>query len=190
MKTIWYIHGAASTHRSFNYLKARLPRHDSLDIDYNHDGPVAKVVDSLVKRIDAHPTPVTLVGHSLGGVIAVAAAQRSQNVERVATLAAPFGGSQVAALMRWICPSQLLDDIHPQAPLIRTIKRTPVQQSVMAIVSTGGGTPMLTGENDGVVTVDSQTALRGPVYLRVPVNHFEILLCEESVELISGFILS
>lgn len=186
MNPIWYIHGASSTPRSFNYLKSELPAHEFEDIQYTHDRPVIRVLDALVEKIESSPVPVNLVGHSLGGVLAVAASQRSNKVANVVTMASPLGGSQVAALMRWISPSQLLDDIHPHSSLIKTVKRTPNRCTIMSIVTTGGGISMLSGENDGVVTTESQTAISGPVYLRVPVNHFEVLLCRESVELIAG----
>ncbi|RYD62074.1 MAG: alpha/beta fold hydrolase [Verrucomicrobiaceae bacterium] len=186
MNPIWYIHGASSTARSFNYIKSELPVHEFEDIEYTHAHPVTRVVDAVVARLESSPVPVTLIGHSLGGVIAVAASQRSQNVRNVVTMASPFGGSQVASLMRWISPSQLLDDIHPHSPLIRAVKRAKNRVHIMSIVTTGGGISLISGENDGVVTTESQTSILGPVYLRVPVNHFEVLLCRESVELIAG----
>jgi hypothetical protein len=186
MNPIWYIHGASSTARSFNYIKSELPHHEFKDIEYTHDQPVTRTLDALVSALDASPVPVNLIGHSLGGVLAVAASQRSEKVANVVTLASPLGGSQVAALMRWISPSQLLDDIHPHSTLIKQVKRSPNRCTIMSIVTTGGGISLLSGENDGVVTTESQVAIRGPIYLRVPVNHFEVLLCRESVELISG----
>lgn len=188
MIPIWYIHGAHSTRRSFNYLKSQLPEHEIRDFEYDHSGPVSRVVDRLVALLDQQDAPVNLIGHSLGGVIALAASQRSANAQKVTTMASPFGGSQVASLMRWIAPSQLLDDIHPHAPLMNAVRRAKLQAPVMSIVTTAGGTSMIAGENDGVVTVESQTCLKGPVYIRMPVSHSEVLLSEETVELINGFI--
>jgi len=39
-----------------------------------------------------------------------------------------------------------------------------------------GGTPLMHEPNDGVVSVASQTCLKGPDYHRVDFNHFEVLL--------------
>lgn len=189
MTAVWYIHGANCTFRSFNYIRSKLPEHDAQEFAYTHDGPVHKVVDRLVAALAAQPEPVILVGHSLGGVIALAATQRSDKIAKVATMAAPFGGSETAALMRWLTPSQLLDDIHPNAPLMCAIRQGRLHGTdAMSIVTTGGRNTMITGDNDGVVTIASQTCIKGPVYLRIPVNHSEVLLCDDVVDLLSGFL--
>lgn len=188
MNPVWYVHGANSTPVSFNYIRHRLPDHTYREIAYNHRGPVMHVVDALVEAVEASPTPVTLVGHSLGGVIAVAAAQRSAKVDKVCTIASPLGGSKVASLMRWIAPSQLLEDIHPYAPLISQVRNGRLKVPTMSIVTIAGHNNMIAGENDGVVTVDSQEAIIGPVYIRLRMNHFEVLLSDDAVDLVSGFL--
>jgi pimeloyl-ACP methyl ester carboxylesterase len=186
----WYIHGANSTPASFNFIRDQLPRHESIDYSYGHTEPLQRVVDRMVARANdpSSARPIYLVGHSLGGVIAAAVAQRSDRVEKVATIAAPFGGSNVAALMRWLTPCQLFEDIHPNAAIMSAIRRAPPLRNCLSIVTTSGGTPLMSEENDGVVSVASQIALKGPMYLRTPSNHFESLLSLEVIDLLNSFL--
>lgn len=183
-----YIHGLQSTPKSFSYIKLRLPQHDHLDIAYDAGQPMLAYVERLVSQIDALNRDVVLVGHSLGGVVAAAVASRSSRVTKVATMSSPFGGSEAAALMRWVCFSPSIDNIHPSSPLMKDVRRTAVKQPMLSIVSTAGDSPFIQGNNDGVVTITSQKALVGPRYVMIPVNHFEVLLCEEAVLHLEQFI--
>lgn len=190
MASIWYIHGANSTPTSFNYVRSRLPQHDARLIRYDHARSVMGVVEMLVGDLAAAGEPVTLVGHSLGGVIAMVTAARAERVQNVVTMAAPLGGSQSASVMRWLTASPLLNDIEPNSPLITACRRLSprITVPVLSVVTTAGGSSLLTGENDGVVTVESQTALKIPRYVRVPYNHFEVLLSDTVVDLLNNTI--
>ena len=57
----------------------------------------------------------------------------------------------------------------------------------LAIVGTNG-LPFTSEANDGVVTVASQTALIGPHYELLPLNHFEVLLSKEVIKLLVDFL--
>lgn len=189
---IVYIHGASSTPRSFNHIVTELPRHEKQFISYGHDRSVMDTVEQIVRslsdlRAQGMIRPINLVGHSLGGVIAIAVAQRvSLNGGRVVTISSPFGGSKIAALMRWMTTGHLFEDIHPTSPLMNAVRLGGRVPETLAIVSTAGGTPLIPETNDGVVTVASQTSLSWPVYIRVPVNHFESLLCDDVLDLLNG----
>lgn len=184
------MHGANSTPKSFNYIRDQLPRHVPQDIEYGHREPLSRIVDRIVARVATTEgvAPIHLIGHSLGGVVALAAAQRSSRIAKVATIAAPFGGSNVAALMRWLTPCQLFEDIHPGASVISAISRAAPVKNCLSIVTTAGGTTMIPEENDGVVSVSSQTSIRGPLYYKTACNHFECLLSDEVVDLLKDFI--
>lgn len=185
---VWYIHGAHSSPTSFAYIRKCVPRHDYTDIVYSCDEPVLPVVKHLAEQIQARDRPVYLVGHSLGGVIAVSAARLTSNVAGIVTLASPFGGCKIASLMRWMVPHNLFEDIHPYSTLVGGLQRDPVTVPTLSVVTTAGHSPLIAEPNDSVVSVASQQALRGPVYVTVPLNHFEVLLSDEVVDLISGFI--
>ena len=172
---IYFVHGANSTKRSFEYLKSQLPGHEFIDLEYApHERPTA-VVERVVETVSE---PAFVVGHSLGGVIAVAAAQRTEMIEKVVTLASPLGGSEPATWMRWFWPDRLYAEIHPYSPIMVDVRKHPVITPTLSIVTT----------DDGVVSVPSQRALRGPIYVQIELNHFEVLLATEVPELINEFL--
>jgi pimeloyl-ACP methyl ester carboxylesterase len=189
---IVYLHGANSTPRSFNHVVNELPYHSAQLLEYSHDRPIMETVERFARvftevRAKGSNRPINLVGHSLGGVVAVALAQRFDLCGgRVATISAPFGGSKIAALMRWMMPCQLFDDIHPSSPLMNAVRNGGKVANTMAIVSTSGASNLMPEENDGVVSVASQIALSWPSYVKVPVNHFESLLCDDVLDLLNG----
>ena len=90
-------------------------------------------------------------------------------------MGSPFGGSFAASVMRWFIPSQLMKDIAQQSPVMVDIQHNTPNVPILSFVTDSNLTVM--GERtDGVVTVKSQKALKGPTYVTVPVNHFEVLL--------------
>lgn len=186
MKTIWYIHGAASTPLSFNWMKINLPPHVAVDIVYESETPLEETVNRLRIQASKCSNPPVIIGHSLGGVIAAAIAQ-TVPVEKVVSLASPFGGSFAASLMRWFLPSQLFRDISQQSVILSALRHKKISAPMLSFVTDSNLTIM--GEKtDGVVTVSSQKALDGPTYVTVPYNHFEVLLAPDVIKRINNFI--
>ena len=188
MMKVWYIHGAHATSRSFAWLKLELPYHEYVDIEYSTDNKMLDVVDSIDSRINDDGEEALIIGHSLGGVLGVAVAQRNPLVKRLVTLASPFGGSMVAAMMRFMAPNTILDDIYPQSRLMVGIHRAALTIPTLSVITTGGRSPLIAEPNDGVVSVSSQKALYGPRYVERDVNHFEVLMDLETKRLIEEFI--
>lgn len=185
-KNIWYLHGAHATSRSFNWLRRELPSHESFAPEYITQSPIRSVLNGLVEEANRASEPFDIVGHSLGGVLAIAIAQKSTNVRNVVTIGSPFGGSEVASLMRWFAPGSILEDIRPNSPMLQSVRGNwdKLKLTPLCIVTTGGGNPLMAGDNDGVITVDSQMALHGAKYVFRDVNHFECLLDLEVAKLI------
>ena len=81
-----------------------------LDIDLRHDLPLAALV---THALDALPQePCDYIGHSLGGLVATALARDTDDGPWVFALAAPFGGTRLAAVGRWLrfpLPATLAD---------------------------------------------------------------------------------
>lgn len=186
MKTIWYIHGAASTPLTFNWLKLQLNPHIIVDIEYENETPLEETINRLRIKASKHDNPPVIIGHSLGGIIAASIAQ-SVPVEKVISLASPFGGSFAASLMRWFTPSQLFRDISQQSIVLSRLRHKKIPVPMLSFVTDSNLTIM--GEKtDGVVTVSSQKALDGPTYITVPYNHFEVLMAPDVAKRIDNFI--
>lgn len=188
-KNIWYIHGAYSTSRTFNWIKAQLPEHQAINFDYSSYTPVNTVLEQLQDAAAKEDEPFDIVGHSLGGIFATILSQTSTKVRRVVTLSTPFGGSRMAAWLQFMAPGSLLEDIQPFSTTLRDIRNyTGPGCPMLSVVTTGGGSPVMLERNDGVVTVRSQRALKGPKYIERELNHFEVLLDPTTATAITEFL--
>lgn len=189
MHAVWYIHGAHSSPRSFAWLKDNLPKHQQYDVEYGHTRSVMKVVDFLAERVSHERKPITLIGHSLGGLIALNLSHRVPgHINKVVTIASPLGGVSAASVLRWIVPVPLIVDVHPSSQLVSQIRFRPPPVPTLSLVATAGTSPLFGGPNDGVVTIASQTCIEGPTYVSVSSNHFEILLSENTAKSIVAFV--
>jgi pimeloyl-ACP methyl ester carboxylesterase len=119
-----------------------------------------------------------MIGHSLGGLVALETARRSSRVQKVATLCTPFSGTSMADLMRWVNPSPLFDVLSPSSTVMTNVRTKPLPCPVFSIVGTSG-LPLMRKDNDGAVTVEAQTALRDAEYKHYGLNHFEVLMDED-----------
>lgn len=185
MLRICYVHGAGASPRSFNWLCDRLPSHTPKLFSY----PIGESVGSVARRLEAElrdDVQTVLMGHSLGGVIA-ALCSELPNVYRLVTLCAPFGGVRYVDVMSLFSFEPLFHDLRPHGHLLSSLRHRSSYTPHLGIVGTSG-LPFITEQNDGVVTVSSQTALSGAIYKMLPLNHFEVLLSSEVVNLVTEFI--
>ena len=183
---IWFIHGAASTPLSFNWLKAQLRPHVAVDIAYENQTPLVETISYIRAKVSECAEPPVIIGHSLGGVIAASVAQVAP-VSKIITMGTPFGGSFAASVMRWFMPTQLMRDISQQSPILAALQSDPPVVPILSFV-TDSGLNVMGEKTDGVVTVRSQMALKGPTYVTVPNNHFEVLLDPKVATHIDEFI--
>jgi len=191
VKNVVYIHGANSSARSFKYIQKCLPDHKFLNIEYSVDVPLKVNISKIQKRIQKEfaTKKVSIVGHSLGGIIAIGLHNKLKSLDRTVTISAPFGGSKIVEYFRWICPRyQMFEDVKPTSSVIMEIKRTIIKKPVLSLVTTGGGNPLLGESNDGTVTVRSQKAIRGLTYINYDLNHFEVLLSDRVINKIEDFL--
>jgi pimeloyl-ACP methyl ester carboxylesterase len=187
MPHILYIHGANATPQSFNFIKAQLPKHKSTDVVYNAHDPLDDLIEIAEANMDG---PTHIVGHSLGGIIAVALSQRvPDKVLSVSTLATPFGGSEAATRASILMPfDTFLRNINTRNPTLREIIQIGPRVPTMNVITTAGNNAFESRPNDGVVTIDSQVAFTGNIQYKVNLNHFEVLLAPATVNLIEGHV--
>lgn len=188
---IYYIHGLNSSRRSFNYLSEELEHNGDVLIDYDSRQRLEDSVTQVLKFIPKNE-PVVLVGHSLGGVIAMLIAIRGLvNVERVVTISSPLAGSKAAVYAQWVVSGiPVIGDLTPNATCIREIAASKPTFPVLSIFSTGGSLPTSNEPNDSVVSVASQKALPSAKKVEVKANHFEVLMHEKTVEQVRKFIVT
>lgn len=190
-KKIVYIHGARATSKSFEYLKFQLSTHQDILIDYDTEKPLKEFVHELNSELShtLGESKFTIIGHSLGGIIAVHLANLNKNVEKIVTLSTPFGGSKQAAILKWFCPGYaLFNDMAPKSHYMKEFGKIKLDIPVMSFVTTGGGVPIFYEPNDGVVTIASQKSIKFPKYIDSSCGHFEILLDKDVSKQINQFI--
>ena len=117
MKNIFYIHGAMSTPKSFNYIIDKLQESGNqqfITYDLNKDDAFDIVVYNVnkIKRMLGPMDKIVFIGHSFGGVLAVDIANKLYEAGyksiSVISIASPFGGSAAASWMRLMKPGSLL----------------------------------------------------------------------------------
>lgn len=187
MMHIWYIHGANATPASFTYIKSVMPEHKITDIVYSANDPIEQTLAKLSARVDG---PIHIVSHSLGGVLAVRLSQlHPDKVRSVIAMASPLGGSEMASRMRMLLPFNVfLKNIVPTNSVIRELLDTGIKVPTLKMITTAGASPFDTKQGDGVVTVESQQALKGGVEMACHLNHFEVLLDPNVAEFVRGFV--
>lgn len=188
MPKIYFIHGLNSSHRSFTYIAKELDLPLS-KIDYMSQQALGTSIEQVLKQIPKDE-PIILIGHSLGGVIAMNIAHAGvRNVQKIITISSPLGGSRAAIYARWVVSGlPVLNDIVPSSPYIRPLAKLNAPCEVLSIFSTSGSLPTSQEPNDSVVTVASQKALPFAKKIEVKANHFEVLLHDKTVDAISKFL--
>jgi pimeloyl-ACP methyl ester carboxylesterase len=188
MKTILYIHGAFATPGSFTRIKEKLPNHEAILLEYNVGDDIEKIIVDCVKLLKENGKRVSIVAHSLGGVLAARIAQKSTLVDKAITMSTPFGGSKAADMMKWFNPHPMFETISSTSSLLRRLYQSDAGCPTRSLVTVKGENPMINEDNDGVVSVKSQTAWNAPEYISVPYNHFEVLLADETITIIKEFL--
>lgn len=136
--------------------------------------------------------PVHLVGHSLGGVTALAMLAQARDLPpgRVVCLGAPIAGSQVASSLRSPGLARL---VGRSLPLLREGVRLPSTRQVGAIAGTlgvgaGRWISSLARPNDGTVAV-AETRLPGLAdHICVAASHSGLLVSPEAARQCVAFL--
>jgi pimeloyl-ACP methyl ester carboxylesterase len=188
MLPIWYVHGAGASVRSFAWLRTQLPPHQPHLFSYGADEGLAAGIARLSADMALADAPGLVIGHSLGGLIGAGVIGQPA-CRGLVTLSAPFGGLPMVLFLTLFRKDQVLRDLSPFNPVLRGLGEAVLASGkpFLPIVGTGG-LSFLPGDNDGVVSVDSQTAIIGADYHKLPLNHFETLLADEAATLICDFV--
>lgn len=190
MKVV-YLHGLNSSSKIFNHIYSQLPEHEAVFIDYETFNSMEESYKFIISKLDDNHE-FTLIGHSLGGLIAYLIHSRDNGfiVNSLITLSSPFAGSEHARLLRWMYPGyKVLADLSPKSSIIKEIN-TPVTKrtKMLSLISVNGSIPLISDQNDGIVTVASQRATPAKKKVEIKANHFEIVQDVKTIKEIKKFI--
>lgn len=188
--TIVYIHGANATANSFNYIRQQIGG-DDVALSYNSQCGFMRNLDRMCGELRNRQRMV-FVAHSLGGVYAVYLAYRlASQVQQAITLSTPYGGSEPASILKWFMPhNQLFYDIATNGLVIQTALGLPILHPWCNIVTTAGANQWFRKPNDGVVSLDSMRAKPGMHLINLEVNHYEVVMHPQVVNIIKDRLVS
>lgn len=189
MKHIVFLHGLNSSHICFSYITQKLPEHKAHLIDYQSHQPLDASIAEVLAKLPKTGT-ISLVGHSLGGIIAtVIAADFPERIDQLITISSPIHGSRAASTLRWIPGSlPVLNDIVPHGTIITRCCGLQLKVPTLSIISIGGHLPTSPEPNDSVVSLSSQRALKFGKKIEVNASHFEVLMHDKTVKAIKDFL--
>jgi pimeloyl-ACP methyl ester carboxylesterase len=182
---VFAIHGAFSSPRIFNLLKLKLGkgyRWDFLDYSSRTGG-----IDELVGLAIERTSPCHVIGHSMGGLVALAIANEPW-VRSVTTISCPIGGLDVGIFQACVSRSEFMKELSSHGDFIRKLSRTTIDKPVQHIISTSGFHPWIYEPNDGVVPIRSQMAMAWGTVHEIPANHAEVMMADETVAALKTFL--
>jgi len=172
------VHGFLASAGVFRPLRVRLEREAGARVATFTHAPgvgIRRIARRLGELVECVPpgTRITVVGHSLGGVVARWYVQELGGHTRVArtiSLASPFGGVDVPPLL-------VGADLHPQSALLRRLRER-------AHVAGVPHTSIVAAEDTVVVGVKRASLGFGDVVVLPRRGHRALLFCERTAELV------
>jgi pimeloyl-ACP methyl ester carboxylesterase len=174
---VLFVHGIGGHPGEFAYLIKRLDRtrFQPWLLYYPSGGRVELLGRVLIRWLNAlgarYPVQhAAIVAHSMGGLVvrsAINQAMESAGKRRAAldafvTISTPWGGHRAAELGVEYAPAVVpaWRDMQPGSPFLEGILRTtlPPECRYYLLFSYGGGSSLIRGTNDGVVTLVSELA--------------------------------
>jgi len=182
---IFAIHGAFSTPTIFNYAKSKIKDCDWQTFDYSADINNFEAV--CEHAVDTITEPCHVIGHSMGGMIALYLAGHHQ-VRSITTIASPLDGLDVGMAQIYLSRSSFIRELQHGSKFIRNLHEQSYPMPVQHIITTKGFNPYMFDENDGVVSLKSQRGWASGEVYEIAANHAEIMQHDDCMKLIKTFI--
>ena len=133
-----------------------------------------------------HIHDIVFIAHSLGGIYALHLANEyPDRVKQAITISTPYGGHALADYAKSFMPFlPLLNDIGPKSWPISSLESMHTPCPWCNIVTVRGNAPWMMEPNDGVVSVASQRHRSDMSLIEVETNHYEIMLCIDTINII------
>jgi pimeloyl-ACP methyl ester carboxylesterase len=182
--TLVYIHGASATGESFNYIRSKIKNKDIV-INYDSHNGFENNLANMKNQLD-RLDDMFFIAHSLGGIYALHLANiMPEQVHGAVTMSTPYGGAEVADYAKYFLPfSRLMRDIGPSSWAMKQADRIKIQHPWANVVTVTGQSPWMLAPNDGVVTISSQRAHPNMELIDVELNHYEVVLNDQVVDII------
>jgi hypothetical protein len=197
-KNIFFIHGAWASGVCFNYLEEKARgagcsgeiKRFLYDCQNETSSKFIERAKVELAELSSNGLETIVVGHSLGGIVALHMAQEA-GVSSVITMASPLAGlMQFNVIINSVLShhTPILVCLQPNSVMMRDIHNAEYNVPVDVIVSQKGHNPLVTKTpTDGVISVASQTdwlPSTAAVY-GVDVNHHDILQSPEPVRVLT-----
>tara|TARA_B110000503_G_C7074186_1_gene382192 strand:+ start:460 stop:1014 length:555 start_codon:yes stop_codon:yes gene_type:complete len=176
------IPGAWSSPRIYQWLKQEIASVTWKFLEFDS----AQSLTAIYNKALEHQEPCHVVGHSMGGLIALSLARQSW-VKSITTISTPVGGLDLNVFQVMFSRSKLMQEISSTSRFIETLSKSSVKLPCQHIISTQGFNPWIYVPNDGVVTVKSQTAHAWGQQWMVSANHCEVMLDPQTVKILENF---
>lgn len=178
------LHGAWSSSISFKHIASQISAGwQHFDYDHRNEGMrqiMQRARDSIIQ-------PSVLIGHSLGGMVALALDEHPM-VRGIITLASPLTGLDLNLIQVYLSRSGLVSEITNRSHLVRDIHRHQYQKPVLHLVANRGYNPFIYEQNDGVLPYKVQTGWGCGDFQEIAANHYEILQSDETLHQITEFL--
>ena len=186
------IHGAYSSPKCFGYFIDKLNDYEWIFLDYSDIttdlGAVYKRAHDFMSKLNPDDS-YHIIAHSLGGLVSLEISDYPF-IKSITTIGSPIGGSIYSFFDYFISYSSFLYDINVYSTYIANLKKKNYTgKKIQHIITSNGYNPyMFQTLNDGVISVYSQKSWTPGAQIVVPINHFEIMVSKEAVDIIKPFI--
>lgn len=182
---VWLLHGLGRSYVSMEPMKQCLEdagynvsywRYSSLDED------ILTLGDRLKSDVNAHPTQVHLVTHSMGGIIVRAALRdgKSRHIDRVVMLAPPNQGSALA--------SELLPFVGDWIPVLRALSAEADSLVNQLGPVRGAEVGIIAGARDLKVSVENTKLEGAKDHIVVDSQHTFIMARDDTCKQVTRFL--
>lgn len=189
---IVYIHGASATAESFTHIRQYVRDYfeePDIALEYSSANGFDHNLEQMYGQLD-DAERLLFVSHSLGGIYALHLANHyADRTVGGISLSTPYGGCSQADFAKYFLPfSKLMKDIGTMSSPMRAAKTLPAPPNWTNVVTMKGQSPWIVEPNDGVVTIESMQYRKDFDLIKVPLNHYEVVLSNHVVNIILDYI--
>jgi pimeloyl-ACP methyl ester carboxylesterase len=185
---IVYIHGASATAESFTHIRQYIRDHfefPDIMLEYSSGDGFHNNLATMKKSLE-DTERLYFISHSLGGIYSLYLADYYKDITCGGiSLSTPYGGSAQADFAQYFLPfNRLMRDIGTMSTPMREARYISAPKNWTQVVTTKGQSPWIHEENDGVVTLKSQRSRTDFETIEMPLNHYEVVLSNKTVDII------